>query len=36
LGGTVLTGSPEAFATLIADETKKWANVVKFSGARAE
>jgi tripartite-type tricarboxylate transporter receptor subunit TctC len=36
LGGAVLAGSPEAFAKLIADETKKWANVVKFSGARAE
>jgi tripartite-type tricarboxylate transporter receptor subunit TctC len=36
LGGTVLAGSPEAFGKLIADETKKWANVVKFSGARAQ
>jgi tripartite-type tricarboxylate transporter receptor subunit TctC len=36
LGGTVLDGSPSEFGTLIADETKKWANVVKFSGAKVE
>jgi tripartite-type tricarboxylate transporter receptor subunit TctC len=34
LGGTVLAGPPEAFGRLIADETKKWANVVKFSRAK--
>jgi tripartite-type tricarboxylate transporter receptor subunit TctC len=36
LGGTVLPGSPEDFGKLIADETEKWAKVVKFSGARVE
>jgi tripartite-type tricarboxylate transporter receptor subunit TctC len=36
LGGIVLDGSPSEFGTLIADETEKWAHVVKFSGAKAE
>jgi tripartite-type tricarboxylate transporter receptor subunit TctC len=36
LGGTVLPGSPEDFGKLIADETEKWAKVVKFSGAKVE
>jgi tripartite-type tricarboxylate transporter receptor subunit TctC len=36
LGGTVLDGSPSEFGTLIADETQKWAKVVKFSGAKLE
>ncbi len=35
LGGTMLAGSPAAFGKLIAEETEKWAKVVKFSGARA-
>jgi tripartite-type tricarboxylate transporter receptor subunit TctC len=35
LGGTMLTGTPAAFAKLIAEETEKWAKVVKFSGAKA-
>ena len=34
LGGTVLAGSPADFSKLIADETEKWARVVKFSGAK--
>jgi tripartite-type tricarboxylate transporter receptor subunit TctC len=34
LGGTMLAGSPAEFGRLIADETEKWAKVVKFSGAR--
>jgi tripartite-type tricarboxylate transporter receptor subunit TctC len=36
LGGTVLDGSPSEFGSLIADETKKWAKVVKFAGAKVE
>jgi tripartite-type tricarboxylate transporter receptor subunit TctC len=36
LGGTVLTGSPSDFGKLIADETEKWARVVKFAGIKAE
>ena len=34
LGGTMLAGSPADFGKLIADETRKWAKVVKFSGAK--
>jgi tripartite-type tricarboxylate transporter receptor subunit TctC len=33
-GGIVLPGSPADFGRLIAEETEKWAKVVKFSGAR--
>jgi hypothetical protein len=36
LGGTVLPGSPADFGKLIADETGKWAKVVKFAGIKAE
>jgi len=36
LSGTVLPGPPEAFGKLIADETEKWAKVVRFSGAKVE
>jgi tripartite-type tricarboxylate transporter receptor subunit TctC len=36
LGGTVLPGSPAAFGKLIAEETEKWAKVVKFAGIKAE
>ena len=34
LGGTALPGSPADFGKLIADETEKWAKVVKFSDAK--
>jgi hypothetical protein len=36
LGATVLPGSSADFGRLIAEETEKWAKVVKFSGARAD
>jgi tripartite-type tricarboxylate transporter receptor subunit TctC len=36
LGGMMLSGSPADFGKLIAEETAKWAKVVRFSGARAE
>jgi hypothetical protein len=35
-GGTVLTGSPADFGKLIADETEKWAKVIKFAGIKAD
>ena len=34
LGGTTLAGSPADFGKLIAEDTEKWANVVKFAGIR--
>jgi tripartite-type tricarboxylate transporter receptor subunit TctC len=36
LGGTPLLGSRADFGKLIADETEKWAKVVKLSGAKAD
>jgi len=36
LGGTGLAGSPADFGRLIAQETEKWAKVVKFSGAKPD
>jgi tripartite-type tricarboxylate transporter receptor subunit TctC len=32
LGSTLLPGSPAEFGKHIADETEKWAKVVKFAG----
>jgi tripartite-type tricarboxylate transporter receptor subunit TctC len=34
LGGMMLSGTPAEFGKLMADETEKWAKVVKFSGAK--
>ena len=36
MGGTVAVGSPAEFGRLIADETEKWAKVVKFAGLKPE
>jgi tripartite-type tricarboxylate transporter receptor subunit TctC len=36
LGGTVLPGSPADFGRLIAQETAKWAKVVKSSGVKPD
>ena len=36
LGGTVLAGSTTDFGKLIAEDTEKWAKVVKFSGAKPD
>jgi|SRR5579871_644369 len=36
LGGTVLAGSPADFGKLIAEETEKWAKVIKFASIKPE
>jgi tripartite-type tricarboxylate transporter receptor subunit TctC len=36
LGGVALLGSPAEFGKLIAEETEKWAKVVKFAGIKAD
>src|SRR5262245_14983097 len=36
LGSTVLVGSPADYAKLLAEETEKWAKVVKAAGARPD
>jgi tripartite-type tricarboxylate transporter receptor subunit TctC len=36
LGATPMPMSPAEFGKLLADETEKWAKVVKFSGAKAD
>ena len=36
LGGTVLPGTPADFGKLIADETEKWAKVIRAAGIKAE
>ena len=36
LGGTALPASPADFEALIAEDTEKWAKVIKFAGIKAE
>jgi tripartite-type tricarboxylate transporter receptor subunit TctC len=36
LGGAALAGSPVDFGKFIADETEKWAKVIKFAGIKAD
>jgi tripartite-type tricarboxylate transporter receptor subunit TctC len=36
LGGTVLAGSPAEFGKLIADETEKWAKVIRAANIKPE
>jgi tripartite-type tricarboxylate transporter receptor subunit TctC len=36
LGGTPLLGSPADFSRLIAEDTEKWAKVIKFAGIKLE
>jgi tripartite-type tricarboxylate transporter receptor subunit TctC len=36
LGGTMLPGSPADFGRLVAEDTEKWAKVIRFSGTKAE
>jgi tripartite-type tricarboxylate transporter receptor subunit TctC len=35
-GGVPFSGSPADFGKLIADETEKWAKVIKFAGIKLE
>jgi tripartite-type tricarboxylate transporter receptor subunit TctC len=36
LGGTPFPGSPADFGNIIAEETEKWAKVIKFAGIKPE
>jgi hypothetical protein len=36
LGGAVLAGSPADFGKLIADETEKWAKVIRAANIKPE
>jgi hypothetical protein len=36
LGGTALPGSPADFGKFIADETEKWAKVIRAANIKAE
>jgi hypothetical protein len=36
MGGTVLGGSPAEFGKLIADDTAKWAKVIRAANIKAE
>jgi hypothetical protein len=36
MGATLITSSPAEFGKYVAEETEKWAKVVKFSGAKPD
>jgi len=36
MGATLITSSPAEFGNYVAEETEKWAKVVKFSGAKPD
>jgi hypothetical protein len=36
MGGAAMPMTPTEFGKLIANETKKWAKVVKFAGIKAD
>ena len=36
IGGTLLAGSPADFGRLIADDTEKWAKVIRAANIKAE
>jgi tripartite-type tricarboxylate transporter receptor subunit TctC len=36
LGGTIMPGTPADFGRFIADETEKWAKVIKFAGIKPD
>jgi tripartite-type tricarboxylate transporter receptor subunit TctC len=36
IGATAFAGSPADFGKFMAEDTEKWANVVKFAGLKAE
>jgi hypothetical protein len=36
LGNTLLPSAPDDFGKLIADETDKWAKVIRFAGIKAQ
>jgi hypothetical protein len=36
MGGTTLPGPPSDFGKLVADETEKWAKVVRFANIKPE
>ena len=36
LGGTTIAGSPDDFGKLVADETEKWAKVIRAANIKPE
>jgi len=35
-GGMAFTGSPSGFGRLVAEQTEKWAKVIKFAGIKPD